>query len=157
MTRISISGRIDLPPLEHAGAVISIHDPGEGRPHELGGLSLPVLDLVFHDTEDDGDALDHLPERWHLEQVARFLAGLPIQDPEFSLHVHCFAGVSRSTAVASFVLASLAPKLTDAQVVRQVLAARPQAVPNWLLLNHADELLGRKLHRAWVKQAGRYS
>ena len=107
-----------------------------------------MLDLVFHDTEDDGDALDHLPERWHLEQVARFLAGLPTQNLEFSLHVHCYAGVSRSTAVASFVLASLTLRLNDAQIVRQVLAARPQAVPNQLLLKHADELLGRKLHRA---------
>ena len=61
MTQLSISGLIDLPLLEHAGAVISIHDPGEGRPQELGGLKLPMLDLVFHDTEDDGDALDHLP------------------------------------------------------------------------------------------------
>ena len=92
-----------------------------------------MLDLVFHDTEDDGDALDHLPERWHLEQVARFLAGLPTQNLEFSLHVHCYAGVSRSTAVASFVLASLTLRLNDAQIVRQVLAARPQAVPNQLL------------------------
>ena len=56
--------------------------------------------------------------------------------------------MSRSTAVASFVLASLPPKFNDAQIVRQVLAARPQAVPNQLLLKHADELLGRKLHRA---------
>ena len=32
MTRLSISGPIDLPPLEHAGAVISIHDLGEGHP-----------------------------------------------------------------------------------------------------------------------------
>ena len=107
-----------------------------------------MLDLVFHDTEDDGDVLDHLPERWHLEQVARFLAGLPTHTSEFSLHVHCYAGVSRSTAVASFVLASLTLRLNDAQIVRQVLAARPQAVPNQLLLKHADELLGRKLHRA---------
>ncbi|WP_424950290.1 hypothetical protein [Deinococcus sp.] len=154
---ISISGLTDLPSLEDAGAVISIHDPGEGRPQELGGLSLPVLDLVFHDAENDGDALDHLPERWHLEQVARFLAGLPTQAPDFSLHVYCYAGVSRSTAVASFVLASLAPRLTDAQIVRQVLAVRPQAVPNQLLLTHADEQLGRRLHRAWGKQASRYS
>ena len=157
MIRLSISGLIDLPPLEHTGAVISIHDPSEGRPQELGGLSLPILDLVFHDTEDDGDPLDHLPELWHLEQVARFLADLPTQAPDFSLHVHCYAGVSRSTAVASFVLASLTSKLTDAQIVRQVLAARPQAVPNQLLLKHADELLGRKLYRAWGRQASRYS
>ena len=32
MTRLSISGLIDLLPLEHAGAVISIHDLGEGHP-----------------------------------------------------------------------------------------------------------------------------
>ena len=157
MTCVSISGVHDLPSLENAGAVISIHDPGEGRPPQLGDLSLPVLDLVFHDAEDDGDALDHLPQRWHLEQVARFLTGLPTQASDFSLHGHCYAGVSRSTAVASFVLASLTLRLNDAQIVRQVLAVRPQAVPNQLLLKHADELLGRKLHCAWGKQASRYS
>ena len=157
MIRLSISGLADLPSPEDARAVISNHDPGEGRPQPQGGQTVPILDLVFHDAENDGDALDHLPERWHLEQVARFLAQLSPQDPDFSLHVHCYAGVSRSPAVASFVLAFLTPKLTDAQIVRHVLAARPQAVPNRLLLDHADELLGRKLRCAWGKVASRYS
>ena len=154
--RLSISGRIDFPLLNGSGAVISIQDPGEGRPPELGGLSMPVLDLAFHDSETDEDGLDVLPEVWHLDRITRFLEKLPITAPDFPLHVHCYAGVSRSTAVASFVLGWLNPKLSDAQIVRQVLTARPQAVPNRLILKHSDELLGRHLHRAWVKQAGRY-
>lgn len=156
MTRLSISGVLDLPPLEDVGAVISIQDPGEGRPLELGGLTLPVLDLAFHDSETDQDSLDVLPEGWHLERIARFLEKLPISTPDFPLHVHCYAGVSRSTAVASFVLGWLDPRLSDAQIVSQVLTARPQAVPNRLILMHADELLNRHLRRAWVRQAGRY-
>jgi predicted protein tyrosine phosphatase len=156
MTRLSISGVLDLPSLEDVGAVISIQDPGEGRLSALGGLTLPVLDLAFHDSETDEDSLDILPEGWHLERVARFLDRLPTT-PDFPLHVHCYAGVSRSTAVASFVLGWLNPKLSDAQIVSQVLTARPQAVPNRLILMHADELLNRNLRRAWLKQSGRYS
>jgi predicted protein tyrosine phosphatase len=141
--KITVSGVHDFPDLNAVNAVVSIADPGEGRPYELASLGVPVLDLRFHDT--DGDPRDMEPEEFHLEQVRFFLAE---QQPDW-LHVHCFAGVSRSTAVASFALACQHPDWTDAQIVEAVQAVRPFALPNALMLRQIDRLLGRHLKRAW--------
>jgi predicted protein tyrosine phosphatase len=141
--RITISGVEDFPDLEGVSVVLSIADPGEGRPSGVDGLDVPILDLRFHDA--DGDPQDVKPEEHHLKRVRGFLAE---QQPEW-LHVHCYAGVSRSTAVASFALACQHPDWTDAQIVEAVRAVRPIAQPNALLLGQIDRLLGRKLKRAW--------
>ncbi|AWN22141.1 hypothetical protein DKM44_01870 [Deinococcus irradiatisoli] len=147
---LTISGVHDLPDLSGVQAVISIRDPEEERPAEVDDLTVPVLDLIFHDT-DGSDDLDTLPERWHLEQVEGFLARhLPER-----LHVHCYAGVSRSTAIATFALACFTPQLTEAQIVAAVRAQRPLATPNELLLRHIDAYAGRHFRRAW-KQALRF-
>lgn len=111
---------------------------------------MPILDLVFHDT--DGDPLDLAPEEWHLVRLERFLD----ETRPSSLHIHCFAGVSRSPAVASFALAYLHPELAEAEVARVVLAVRPQALPNPHLLRLADGRLGRRLEEAWEGVTSRY-
>lgn len=127
-------------------AVVSLLDPGDDVPPAVEALGVPVLPLVFHDT--DGDDLDVLPEIWHLIRLARFLDEVRAA----ALHVHCFAGISRSPALASFVLGHLHPEWSDTQVVEAVLAVRPQAVPNAHLLGLADARLGRCLTRAWTAQ-----
>ncbi|MDL2342697.1 hypothetical protein QOL99_00890 [Deinococcus sp. MIMF12] len=150
MIRLTVSGVHDLPDLTDVAAVVSLRDPQDRRPAELEALDAPVLELVFHDT--DGDPLDHAPQEWHLARLERFLDG--VRPP--SLHVHCFAGISRSPALASFALAYLHPERSDPEVVRRVLEARPQALPNAHLLRLADGRLGRSLARAWRRQAQRY-
>lgn len=152
MTRLTVSGVHDLPDLGGVSGVVSLRDPQDPAPAELDALEGLVLELVFHDT--DGDLLDYAPEAWHLVRLERFLDDAGVRGGW--LHVHCFAGMSRSPALASFALASLHPELTDAQVVRRILKVRPQAVPNVHLLRLADARLGRRLERAWKRQAGRY-
>ncbi|GGJ67726.1 hypothetical protein [Deinococcus aquiradiocola] len=144
---ISVSGEADLPDLGDVTAVISIRDPHDDVPPAVLAAGVPTLTLAFQDTEDDGPGA---PQAWHLLEVERFARRLPAGA---RLHVHCFAGVSRSTAVASFVLALLAPRMTDLQIARHVLQLRPQAVPNDLLLRHADALLARRLRPAWRRLA----
>ena len=141
--KITVSGIHDFPNLNAVDAVISIADPEDERPVELDGLGVSILDLRFHDT--DGDLRDVKPEAHHLKQVQTFLAG---QQPDW-LHIHCYAGVSRSTAIASFALACRHPDWTDAQIVEAVRSVRPIAQPNALMLAQIDRLLGRKLKRAW--------
>lgn len=141
--KITVSGVHDFPDLDAVHAVVSIGDPGDGRPSELASLGVPVLDLRFHDS--DGDPQDVVAEEHHLEQVSAFLTE---QQPGW-LHVHCYAGVSRSTAVASFALACQHPDWTDAQIVEAVREVRPVAQPNALMLRQIDRLLGRQLKRAW--------
>lgn len=142
--KLTISGVMDLPDLPDDVALISLRDPGDPTPEAIFQHAGPLLSLIFHDT--DGDSLDTVPETWHLTRVRRFLETHPAIE---HLHVHCFAGISRSPAVASFALALRAPEWTDAGIVAAVLAARPQAQPNPLLLQLIDEDQDRRLTEAW--------
>jgi predicted protein tyrosine phosphatase len=58
--------------------------------------------------------------------------------------IHCFAGVSRSTAVALIVYAVLLGVGKEEEALAYVLKARPQAEPNPWIVELADEALGRK-------------
>ncbi|WP_189008922.1 hypothetical protein [Deinococcus malanensis] len=143
---MTVSGVHDLPELSEVDAVISIADPGDGRPVVVETLGAPVLELTFHDA--DGDLLDWVPETWHVERVQRFLQ----QFQPAWLHVHCFAGMSRSTAMASAALACLVPELSDEEVVASILRERPHATPNKLLLEAIDLVLERCLEDAWRRE-----
>ncbi|WP_291430778.1 hypothetical protein [Deinococcus sp.] len=148
---ISVSGVTDFPALPVGIALISLRDPGDPLPDAVEAHDGPLLTLVFHDA--DGDDLDEPPQPWHLRQIERFLVG-PGAGQE--LHVHCFAGISRSPAVASFALTVLHPELADDDVVRRVLAVRPQAQANPLILDLIDAHTGRELRAAWQAATERY-
>lgn len=57
--------------------------------------------------------------------------------------VHCWAGVSRSTASAYIAACTLRPDLSEAQLALDLREASPSATPNRLLVALADHLLGR--------------
>jgi len=56
--------------------------------------------------------------------------------------VHCWAGVSRSTAAAYAIACALSPR-SEAELAWALRAASPGATPNPLIVAHADVLLGR--------------
>ena len=56
--------------------------------------------------------------------------------------IHCFAGVSRSTAAAFIAACALAPKRDEFDVARALRAASPTATPNARLVALADRALG---------------
>ncbi|MBP0574123.1 hypothetical protein J8J27_25825, partial [Mycobacterium tuberculosis] len=57
--------------------------------------------------------------------------------------VHCFAGISRSTAAAFIVACVLRPDLDEAELAASIRAQSPTATPNALLVRLADAHLGR--------------
>jgi predicted protein tyrosine phosphatase len=57
--------------------------------------------------------------------------------------VHCFAGISRSTAGAFIAACALNPSRDEGEVARLLRTASPTAQPNALLVSIADDLLGR--------------
>ncbi|PJI51969.1 hypothetical protein CTI14_50510, partial [Methylobacterium radiotolerans] len=65
--------------------------------------------LAFHDVLGEPVDRDVMPEAWHLQRLARFLDEV---EPH-RMHVHCFYGVSRSTAIACFILGHQHPDWTD--------------------------------------------
>jgi predicted protein tyrosine phosphatase len=60
------------------------------------------------------------------------------------LVIHCYAGISRSTASAFAIACALNPEREELQIAQQMRRASPSAHPNRLIVSHADELLGRK-------------
>ena len=81
------------------------------------------------------------PNDAHIEQVLDFVRGWDRQAP---LVVHCYAGISRSTASAFAAACMLNPKRDERLIARQIRAASPVASPNRLIVTLADKALGRE-------------
>lgn len=98
-------------------------------------LCMPVHDIL---QDRDGATAPTLKD---VERIVEFLE--PWSGPE-PLLIHCWAGVSRSTATA-FIAACLhnpdADELTIAQALR---SASTSATPNRTIVAHADAVLSRK-------------
>jgi predicted protein tyrosine phosphatase len=60
------------------------------------------------------------------------------------LVVHCYAGISRSTASAFAAVCALNPHRDEIAIARQIRAASPIAAPNRLIVSLADKALGRE-------------
>jgi predicted protein tyrosine phosphatase len=60
------------------------------------------------------------------------------------LVIHCYAGVSRSTASAFAAACALNPHREEIVIARQIRAASPIASPNRLIVSLADKALGRE-------------
>jgi predicted protein tyrosine phosphatase len=92
------------------------------------------------------DIVDHLPgqvrpEMPHIDALLAFVARWDRREP---MLIHCYAGVSRSTASAYIAVCQLAPHRDEHEVARALRAASPTATPNLRFVSLADERLGRK-------------
>jgi predicted protein tyrosine phosphatase len=81
------------------------------------------------------------PSDLHIEQVLNFVRGWDRSAP---LVVHCYAGISRSTASAFAAACALNPHRDEIEIARQIRAASPIASPNRLIVSLADKALGRE-------------
>ena len=79
-----------------------------------------------------------------LEHVERLLAFVSGWDRARPLVVHCYAGISRSTAAAYIIASALAPGRDEHELAQALRRASPSATPNQRLVGIADDLLGRK-------------
>jgi predicted protein tyrosine phosphatase len=80
------------------------------------------------------------PNETHIAQVLDFIRGWDRHAP---LVVHCYAGISRSTASAFAAACLLNPDRDERDIARKIRAASPIAQPNRLLVTLADQALGR--------------
>ena len=77
------------------------------------------------------------------EHVGDLIAFVRAWDRKAPMVVHCYAGISRSTAGA-FISACVAnPQRDETIIARSIRLGSPTATPNRLLVSHADRLLGR--------------
>jgi predicted protein tyrosine phosphatase len=123
--------------------VLSILDPGWPEPEALGAFDPHQrLELRFHDVIDAGPGWI-APESRDIEQLLTFGRNL-IEARGTHLLVHCHAGVSRSTAAATLILAQAHPDRPAEQALLTVVRQRPRAWPNLRILELGDDLLGRR-------------
>jgi predicted protein tyrosine phosphatase len=81
------------------------------------------------------------PSDSHIEQVLNFVRGWDRNAP---LVIHCYAGISRSTASAFAAACLLNPHRDEISIARQIRASSPIASPNRLIVSLADRALGRE-------------
>ena len=77
------------------------------------------------------------------KHVEALLAFVETWDRERPLVVHCYAGVSRSTAAAFVTVCALRPEKNEGEIARRLRDLSPAATPNRLIVDHGDSLLKR--------------
>jgi predicted protein tyrosine phosphatase len=82
-----------------------------------------------------------LPGEAHVRKLLDFAGGW---DRDAPLLIHCFAGVSRSTAAAFITACALNPERDELKIARAIRAASPTATPNARLVAVADKILTRR-------------
>jgi predicted protein tyrosine phosphatase len=123
--------------------VLSILDPGWPEPEAFWSFD-PHLrkTLHFHDEIEPGRGVI-LPQRADVETILAF--GRDLGGDLTHLLIHCHAGISRSTAAMTMILAQAFPDESDGDIVERIAKIRPQAWPNSRMIGFADEILGRSL------------
>ncbi len=82
-----------------------------------------------------------LPAEEHVAGILAFARTWPREKP---LVIHCYAGISRSTAAAYIATCALAPERDEGAIADALRAASPSATPNPLFVAIADRMLGRE-------------
>jgi len=97
------------------------------------------LHLAFHDIVEAREGLI-APSGEMIAAMLDFSRARPRETP---LLVHCWAGISRSSA-AAYILACDGQPGRESEIARRLRARAPFVTPNRLMVALADDLLGRK-------------
>jgi predicted protein tyrosine phosphatase len=108
----------------------------------LRPVSLSEKDHLFLAMNDITEVLPDMtpPGEEHVHALLEFARAWDRKAP---LLIHCFAGISRSTAAAYTVAAALAPKRNEAELAATLRRLSPSATPNIRIISIADRILGR--------------
>ena len=108
------------------------------RPREIAEAShlyIAMSDIVL---AMEGEIL---PEDSHVAEVVAFVRSWDRTAP---LVIHCYAGVSRSTAAAFIAACLIDETRSEMDIARDIRERSPTATPNPLMVEIADRLLGRQ-------------
>jgi predicted protein tyrosine phosphatase len=104
---------------------------------------VPADNHLFLRMHDISEPLDgHVaPDVEHVEDLLDFVRNWDRAAP---LVVHCYAGISRSTAAAFVSVCALRPERDEHEIARAIRRASPTATPNIRIVRFADAMLKRK-------------
>ncbi len=142
----------DLVDAHGVGRVVSLLGPDTPHRNFNKIAAEQHLKLTFHDVVDMLDGFS-APRATDAEKLIEFIEEWDRASP---MLIHCWAGISRSTASAYTALCILRPKADEEELALELRAASPSATPNRLIVSHADALLGRngRMSRA-IESIGR--
>ncbi|MCQ8781148.1 tyrosine phosphatase family protein [Mangrovibrevibacter kandeliae] len=127
---VSSHGALDVVTLINADTVVD-------RP-----ISIAADRHLFIGMNDIIEPMDGmiLPGVEHIDQLLEFGRRWDRAKP---LAVHCFAGISRSTAAAYILACAINPDLDEQALAEELRRRSPSATPNSLMVEIADAKLGR--------------
>ncbi|MGO4523513.1 tyrosine phosphatase family protein [Microvirga sp. 2MCAF35] len=145
---LTICGISELPDQRDRSVthVLSILDPDHPDPEAFGAYDPHHRTILrFHDIINPIPGMI-LPTPQDVESILRF--GDDVMEEgeghvEGHLLVHCHMGVSRSTAAMLTLMAQANPDESEDVLFERLAEIRPQAWPNSLMVDFADDLLGR--------------
>jgi predicted protein tyrosine phosphatase len=122
-----------------ARSIVTLIDKGTPvrRPPQIAAEKHLVVVLSDVAVEVEGHTF---PRESHVEKLLAFVRRW---DQAAPLLIHCWAGVSRSTAAAFITACALRPHRDEAEIAQNVRANSPTATPNPRLVAIADAMLGR--------------
>ena len=102
-----------------------------------------VIDHLFLGMHDICDPAEGMvcPAEEHVSELLDFVRRWDQRSP---IVVHCFAGVSRSTAAAFSAYCAVRPDLDEEAIAARLRSRSPEATPNARVVGLADELLRRE-------------
>jgi len=77
------------------------------------------------------------------QDIERMIAFIDVWDKRAPMVIHCWLGVSRSTAAALTAMCRLQPDRPEFEIAQQLRFAAPFASPNLRIVSLADKALGR--------------
>lgn len=125
--------------LHRPSHLISLLSPTDDKAWPVSEADDAHLRLAFHDIARARKGLT-APDAALVARLLDFAAGW---DPARPMLVHCWAGVSRSTAAGFIIACQHAPRRSERDIAQALRAAAPYATPNGLLVSLADAALGR--------------
>ncbi len=108
------------------------------RPQSIVEANHLLLDMDDIVAEMDGYVP---PNEQHVGKLIDFVTAWDRSAP---IVVHCYAGISRSTAGAFITACALNPKRDEAVIAQAIRSFSPTAQPNIRLVSLADAILGRR-------------
>jgi predicted protein tyrosine phosphatase len=125
---------------EHrASHAVSLLDPGTPFPKLDAMSGERHLRVEVHDVEQE--ALEtHPPSEAHLKRIIAFVRDWDRAQP---MLIHCYAGISRSTATAFITACAHNPEADEHDIARALRSASRSASPNRRFVALADTLMAR--------------
>jgi predicted protein tyrosine phosphatase len=120
--------------------LVTLLDPEIAVPTPTGIVPERHLRLGVHDIAQQRVDLTH-PTAGHVEDLLSFISQWDHKSP---LLIHCFAGISRSTAAAFVTMCKFNDPGQEHEIAWALRVRAPHAQPNRLIVALADDILGRR-------------